>query len=52
MAEAKDKAGQRFPEDHTIVELRASATRALAESDDYSRRPLREQLEDEEVAPQ
>jgi hypothetical protein len=30
------------------AELRAIATRALAEGDDYSRRLLREQLEDEQ----
>ena len=34
-----------FAQNYTIPELRAIATRALAEGDDYSRRLLREQLE-------
>lgn len=39
---------RRFPEDYTIAELHAIATRALANGDDYERAPLREQLEEEE----
>jgi hypothetical protein len=44
MAEAKDKAGQRFPDDYTIAELHATVTHALANGDDYARALLREQL--------
>ena len=50
MAEAKDKAGQRLPNDYTIAERHAIATRALASGDDYARALLREQLEDEEFS--
>jgi hypothetical protein len=39
---------RRFPEDYSIMELRAIATQALA-SDDYGRRLLREQLLAEEL---
>ena len=42
--------GRRFPDDYTIAELHAIATRALANGDDYSRALLREQLEDEEFS--
>ncbi len=34
----------RFPDDYTIAELDAIATRALANGDDYARGLLREQL--------
>jgi hypothetical protein len=37
-----------FPDDYTIAELHAIATRALAEGDDYSRSLLRKQLIAEE----
>jgi len=50
MAEAKDKAGQRFPDDYTIAELHATVTQALANGDDYARALLREQLEQEEFS--
>lgn len=36
---------RRFPDDYSIAELRAIATRALANGDDYARALLREQLE-------
>ncbi len=45
-----DEAVRRFPEEYSILEPRAIATRALAESNDYSRALLREQLEAEEFA--
>ena len=48
MAEAKDKPGQRFPDDYTIAELQATVTRALANGDDYARALVREQLNEEE----
>lgn len=41
-------APRRFPNDYTITELRAIATRALGNSDDYARALLRSQLEREE----
>lgn len=37
-----------FPDDYSTAELRAIATRALAEGDDYSRALLRAQLQAEE----
>ena len=39
---------RRLPDDYTIAELHAIATRALANGDDYARALLREQLEREE----
>ncbi len=39
---------RRCPEDYSIAELRAIATKALAEGGDYSRALLAEQLEREE----
>jgi len=49
MAES-DHGSRRFPDDYSIAELRAIATRALANSDDYARTLLREQLEAEEFS--
>jgi hypothetical protein len=40
--------GRRFPDDYTIAELHAIATRALANGDDYAKALLREQLKEEE----
>jgi hypothetical protein len=40
--------GRSFPDDYTIAELHAIATRGLANGDDYERGLLREQLEREE----
>jgi hypothetical protein len=40
-----------FPDDYSIADLHAIATRALANGDDYARALLREQLEDEEFSP-
>ena len=39
-----------FPDDYTIAELCAIATRARANGDDYARGLLREQLEHEEFS--
>jgi hypothetical protein len=41
--------GRRFPDDYTLAELHAIATRALASGDDYARGLLREQLKREEL---
>jgi hypothetical protein len=46
----KDPERRRFPEDYTIAELHAIATRALANGDDYARALLREQLERDEFS--
>ena len=43
-----DSGCRRFPDDYTIAELHAIATRAVANGDDYARELLREQLEREE----
>jgi hypothetical protein len=40
----------RFPDDYSIAELHAIATRAFANGDDYARAFLREQLKEEEFS--
>jgi hypothetical protein len=52
MAQSTDKAGRRLPDDYTTGELHATATRALANGDEYARALLREQLEEEEFSEQ
>lgn len=50
MATWTDKVGRRFPDDYTIAEPHAIATRALAQGDAYSRDLLRDKLIVEEFA--
>ena len=45
-----DQEDTRQPDDYTVLELRAIATRALANGGEYSRALLRQQLVAEEFA--